>query len=216
MKKYKDRKGINLLTIFLVIDLLAVFAIFKTSGATYTAEAIGQTNLEVAFYAFNTTGLYDENDSTQSTSIDLGDIAPGETRKYKFEVYNTDDKYNVADTNLSYVLKIVTTTNIPLEYELYYNQSTYSTAKEDLIATNKVESEVQRDEWGTYFRSIVVPEKCFTHNKRLYDYYYLVVTMPENKDPKYQDLIESIKVQLTSKQVMSSDIKDRGLVCRSE
>lgn len=217
MKKYKDRKGINLLTIFLVIDLLAVFAIFKTSGAVYRAEAIGQTNLEVAFYAFNTTGLVDENDETQTSNIDLGDIGPGEIRRFKFKVFNTDDKGNVSDTNLSYILKIITTTNIPLEYELYYNQSNYSSTGVDVLKSEGVLDETQKDEWGTWFRTIVLPEKCFSHSKSLYDYYYLIVKMPEKyNDPKYQDLIESIKVQLTSKQVVSSDISDRNLVCRTE
>lgn len=221
MKKYKDRKGINLLTLFLVIDLLAVFAIFKTSGAVYQSEAIGQTDLQVAFYAFNTTGLFDESKNEQifnkeSETLDLGDIGPGDTRVYKFKIFNTDDLGNVADTNLSYDLKIISTTNIPFEYELYYNENVYSKNASDLLQGDKVEDTIQKDEWGTYFRTIAVPEKCFAHSNKLYDYYYLKITMPENYDPGYQDLIESIKLQLTSRQVLSSDMAERGLVCRTQ
>lgn len=221
MKKYKDRKGINLLTIFLVIDLLAVFAILKTSGAVYTAEAIGTTDLQVAFYAFNTSGLENQTDPSnpeqkETKSIELGEFAPGDEKKYHFTVYNTSEDGTPAETSLSYVLKIVTTTNLPLEFRLYYNESGRSESNVDLIETNNAQVAKQKDEWGTYFYSIVLPEKCFGHSKALKDEYNLYITLPEDtsQSPEYQDVIESVKLQLTSKQVFKEDILSRDLICR--
>ncbi len=219
MKKFKDRKGINLLTIFLVIDLLAVFASLNTSGAVYQANASGNIALDVAYYAFR----YDlENEASQNIDIELGDIQPGEEKKYKINIYNTDETDKVADTSLSYILKIVTTTNVKFEYGLYYNQSKDSANAFNLLSDGTRPSDkpevikaIQADNWGTYFNSFIVEEICLAHTTKTHDFFYLTIKMPDEfkTHVEYQDLIESVKVQIESKQVLKSDITNRGLTC---
>lgn len=217
--RYKSRKSMNLLTIFLLLDLFIMAIFFKTSNATYTSEAVSTTEMDVALYAFNFSGISqvtDENDAFDSQNIldiNLGDIAPGETKYYKFRVYNTDKDGNVADTNISYELKIITTTNIRLDYDLYFNQNPLSSNAVSLINSHQLDSQVMTDGYGTYFRVFTVPEKCFNYNGEKYDEYTLKVTFPkEYSTSDYQDLVESVKVQMISKQVLTEDNLDS--ICR--
>lgn len=211
-RKFKNRRQINLLTIFLVLDLFLVAIFLKTSNASYVSEAVSTTELDVALYAFHSSGMTsssgenDTFDEEQSLDIQLGDIGPGETKYYKFRVYNTDENGNISDTNIAYALKIITTTNIKLDYDLYLNQNASSTNAVSLIDSNELSNQLMTDGYGTYFRVFAVPEKCFRYGAEKYDEYTLKVTFPKDfSSSSYQDLVESIKIQMRSKQVLSED-----------
>lgn len=221
MRKFKNRKKLNVISIFLILDLLVIFAIFKISNASYYSEAIGSATMRVALYAFRYDGMHavdnlDSNiNNTESTSIELGKLLPGDVKYYKFRVYNTDMNGAVADTDISYELKISTTTNIDLDYELYINQSPFSSKANNIIQFDDEDDVIETDEYGTYFRTFAIPEKCFKYGSEKYDEYTLKVTFPnEYNNISYQDLIESIKIQLTSKQVLPGDVVNYNNVCR--
>ena len=218
-RKFKNRRTMNFLTIFLILDILIMVVFFRTSGATYVSEAVSTTEMDVALYAFNFSGVdnvaseNEDFDSQQTLDINLGDIGPGDTKYYKFRIYNTDNDGNVADTNISYELKIITTTNIRLDYDLYYNQNAASSNAVSLIDTNQLDNQIMKDSYGTYFRVFTIPEKCFKYDQAKYDEYTLKVTFPEEYSTSdYQDLVESIKIQTTSKQVLAED--NLGTICR--
>lgn len=211
-KKFKKRRQINLLTIFLVFDLFLVATFLKTSQASYVSEAVSTTEMDVALYAFHSSGMTfasDENDVFEdetSLDIQLGNIGPGETKYYKFRVYNTDKDGNVSDTNIAYVLKVITTTNIKLDYDLYLNQNASSTNAVSLIDSNELSNQLMTDSYGTYFRVFTVPELCFLYGEEKFDEYTLKVTFPKDySSSEYQDLVESIKIQMRSKQVLADD-----------
>lgn len=217
--KRRNKKRLNVISVFLVFDMLIIFSIFRISNASYSSEAIGSADMEVALYAFRYGGMQnvdslDSEMNNETIDVNLGDLLPGETKYYKFRIYNTDDQNVKADTDISYDLKIITTTNIDLDYELYLNQSAFSSNANDLLLDNNL-SEVGTDEWGTYFRTFVVPEKCFKYDDVKYDEYTLKVTFPEEyKNIEYQDLIESIKIQLLSRQVFEDDLAYQNNICR--
>lgn len=214
MKKFVDKKKINFLTIFLILDLLTIFTIFKTSNATYTSQAIGTSEMEVALYAFRYEGVsevdgIDGGTVTENVDINLGNISPGETKYYKFDIYNylmdENNTEKLSETSISYDLKIITTTNLPLEYSLYVNQNANSSNATDLFES--ITNNVVTDGFGTYYKVFPVSPKCFKLGEDLkYDKYTLVVEFPEEYSGiSYQDIIESIKIQIESKQVLPGD-----------
>lgn len=228
-RKFLSKKQINFLIVFLVLDLFVLFTIFRPSGAIYTSEAIGTAEMDVALYAFSYSGLkevdkVDGNVVNESLDINLGLIKPGETKYYKFDVYNYnyDEVNNInfsSETSISYKLKIITTTNLPLTYELYMNQTPYSSSSSSLIGGTDPTSnaELITDGYGTFYKVFPVDERCFKLDTEVLkkDEYTLVVKFPDTySDVLYQDIIESIKIQLESKQVLPGDsVLDAG-ICR--
>lgn len=225
-KSFKQKKRINFLSVFLILDIFVLFTMFRTSNATYTSNAIGTSEMEVALYAFSfdkfseVDDVYTGNVLADSVDINLGDIEPGETKYYKFKVYNYLEEGNnkvVGETNISYQLKIITTTNLPLRYRLYLNQSPYSSNSSSLINETDATAttDLIKDGFGTYYKVFPVEEKCFKFDALKYDEYTLVVDFYDQySDILYQDLIESIKVQVASRQVVPGDNADIKGICR--
>lgn len=227
-RKFQVQKRTNFLFVFLVLDLFALLTIFNPSNASYVSEALGTAEMEVALYAFSYNNLseYDKDDNLVSDSVDinLGVIKPGDTKYYKFDVYNyledavSGDIFS-SETSISYALKIITTTNLPLTYKLYLNQTPFSSSSSDLIGGTdpSSNSELITDGFGTFYKVFPIDERCFkldTEELKM-DRYTLVVEFPEEySEVVYQDLIESIKIQLESKQVLPGDsVLDEG-ICR--
>lgn len=227
-RKFQVQKRTNFLFVFLILDLFVLLTIFNPSNASYVSEALGTAEMEVALYAFSYNNLseYDKDDNLVSDSVDinLGVIKPGDTKYYKFDVYNyledavSGDTFS-SETSISYELKIITTTNLPLTYKLYLNQTPFSSSSSDLIGGTNPSSndELITDGFGTFYKVFPIDERCFkldTDELKM-DRYTLVVEFPEEySEIIYQDLIESIKIQLESKQVLPGDsVLDEG-ICR--
>jgi len=210
--RFNNQRKLNFISIFLALDLLIIFGLLKTSNAIYVSDAIGDAPMDVALYAFNYDGLYEVGSGGTETALDinLGDMAPGTTKVFKFKVSNKaigDSGAVKSDTNISYKLKIITTTNIGLEYSLYYNQDPSVSGAVDLFRTGGADNgELIRDSWGTIFKHYTVDKKCLNKDAIEEDEYYLKVVFPITYiDYNYQDLVESIKIQLESRQVLTGD-----------
>jgi hypothetical protein len=199
--------------VFLVLDLLLIFGLLKTSNAVYYSTANGEAPMDVALYAINYDGLYDVSSGSNETALDinLGDIEPGAVKKYKFKITNeviNDAGLTVkSDTNISYKIKIIVTTNIDLKYSLYYNQDPDTTGATNLFRTGGVDNGVYAtDSWGTIFKHYTVDAKCLLKDNFVEDEYILKVEFPADYlDYHYQDLVESIKIQVESRQVLPGD-----------
>ena len=209
------KREVSFISIFLIVDLLLIFGLLRTSSAYYFSNAVGEAPMDVALYAFSYDGLYlynvDTGNNEASIDIDLGDIQPGDTKYYHFTVTNKviDEEGNAvkSDTNIIYRLKVITTTNIRLKYSLYYNESPRGAQSTDLFANGNTDiGEELTDGWGTYFKHYAIPAKCLKKASIVEHDYYLKVQFPDNlKDYNYQDMVESIKIQLESKQVIAGD-----------
>lgn len=213
---------LNVITVFLIFDIVLTVLMFKTSNATYTSTAVSKAEMDVALYAFRHGGMEqveDENTASgESIDINMGDLYPGESKYYKFRVYNTDQNGTRTDTSVAYDLKIITTTNVGYKYELFYNQSPLSTNATSIINSDVANSyTTMTDDYGTYYQVFTVDQKCFGFKNDVFDEYTLKVTFDESSgkflNSSYQDLIESIKIQFETKQVLPADGIDLAL-CR--
>jgi hypothetical protein len=218
--RYNSRRNVSFIFVFLAVDLLLIFGLLKTSSATYVSEAIGEAPMDVALYAFSYDGLYDVTTGSNEAALDinLGSLKPGDVKYYSFKVTNAvanDDDENIkSDTNIIYKLKVITTTNINLKYSLYYEQDPRSTSATDLFMSGGTDIGVYAtDGWGTWFKHYAIPAKCLKKESIVVDDYILKVEFPvDYKDYNYQDMVESIKIQLESKQVITGDADEN--LCR--
>ncbi|MBQ8659274.1 MAG: hypothetical protein IJ475_00340 [Bacilli bacterium] len=190
-RKNRERRQFTYMTIFLALDLLLIFTLFRTSNARFTAEATSSTKLNVALYA-----LSEEN----SFDIPLGNIKPSnDPYLYEFSVSNTDENGNVTETKLEYDLKIIATTNVPLEYKLYKNQSCLSSAGTNILSVH----EPAKDDDGTYFLTMTTATETFSFEKEQTNTYCLLVTFPmKYNTSEYSDLIESVRLSIESEQII--------------
>ena len=173
-----NRITIVLVLIFILLILGRTFSSFQTDGK-------GKANLDIAFYVLDT--------KTQSEDIKMFEIAPdGQDYVYSINVSNFKNN-KTSEVDLEYELTLVTTTNLPVKYEIYLSDST------DNIITSK---EIYQDEDGMYFYKFHTPKKNFTHDVKQTDNYKLVVNFPEQyKSSEYQDLLESATIYIDSKQM---------------
>ena len=189
-KKFFSYMKTNILCLTFLIIILNI----PSTLSKYTSNSSSDVKTDVAFYIVKTDYKTDE--------ILLDDIVPREEPYvYTFEVSNNDGK-NRTETNLSYDLSIRTTTNLPLEYELYLNEDYKDSGASTIFTSDNTE----QDSDSTYFRNFKTDTKYFSY---LYDEkntYQLVVRFPKDYiDYKYQDIYESIEITIKSKQIVKSD-----------
>ena len=177
--------------VFLLVDLLAVLIIINTSNARYESTAVSNTELEIALYAL-------EEDDTYT--ISLNKMVPREDPYvYRFTVTNTDKNGHLTDVRLYYDLKIITTTNMHLDYALYKNQNYLSEGASSIVNLDIVAP----DNDGTFFRTLTTSRVYFGYQAVETNEYTLLVYFPETyKDSTYQDLIESIQINIDSQQAV--------------
>ena len=185
----------SIIIVKLLISLLSLILIVILIGRTlskYETTSTAQANIQAAFYLLN--------DNYQSMNIKLGMLEPrAEEYSYTFSVSNNDNAKRT-ETSLEYDLKIITTTNLPLTYELYKIKEGESTTEKVNAITNE---EISPDEYGTYFRTISTNTETFGHQKNETNIYTLVVHFSEEyRQIQYQDIIESIEIKIDSRQLI--------------
>lgn len=179
---------INLFTLILIAILI------NRTLSRYEVASTAQAEIQAAFYLLA--------DDYKSMTVKLDTLEPrNQEYTYTFSVGNNDTEKRT-ETSLEYDLKIITTTNLPLEYELYM-------VKEGEVATGTniiTNDEIAPDEYGTYFRTLSTPTETFGHRTNETNVYTLVVRFPEQyKQTQYQDIIESIEIKVDSKQLIKEE-----------
>lgn len=194
-KKFFSYMKVNVLSLVLLIIVLNI----PSTLSKFTSSSSSDVKADVAFYVLKT--------DYQTENILLDEIAPrDEPYIYNFSIANNDGN-NRLETNLSYDLSVRTTTNLPLEYELYLNED-YATSGASSIFTS---DETILDSDSTYFRKFTTDTKYFSYLYDEINNYQLVVYFPSNySDYKYQDIYESIEITIKSKQVIDSDTDNTG------
>ena len=189
----KKFKTIVFASLLVVLLLVSVFLI-PTTFSRYVTNTTSNAEAKVAFYLLKT--------DYQTNVILLDEIAPrNNPYTYTFTVSNYNGEQRT-ETNMQYDLVIRTTTNLPLEYELYLN-SVYTDANAENAITD---SEVIQDSDGTYFNKFTTDTKYFSYSYNEVNTYQLVVYFPEiYVDEMYQDIVDSIEITVNSKQIISDD-----------
>lgn len=189
----KKFKTIVFASLLVVLLLISVFLI-PTTLSRYVTNTSSDAEAMVAFYLLKT--------DYQTNVVLLDEIAPrNDPYTYTFTVSNYNGSQRT-ETNMQYDLVIRTTTNLPLEYELYLN-SVYTDANAENAITG---SQVIQDSDGTYFNKFTTDTEYFNHSYNETNTYQLVVYFPETYvDEMYQDIVDSIEITVNSKQIMSDD-----------
>jgi len=189
MKK-KESSLINKIIILIACVMVLIISV-KGVMARFTNSAVSNTEIEIALYVFE--------EDLQTINFNLGKIEPQIAPYiYYFSVANYNESYR-AEVDLEYTIKIITTTNIPLSYELFVNQNYNAPSAKNVISTNIVEP----DENGTYFRELTTEPKTFLYTVNQLDTCQLAIYFPlAYKDGGYQDAIESVEIIIESKQII--------------
>lgn len=177
---------VKLLITLLTLILIGILA-KRITLSRYETEISSTAEIQAAFYLLK--------DDYQSMATKLPAMEPrSEAYKYTFSVSNNDTKKRT-ETSLEYDLQIITTTNLPLKYELYLNGD-YS---KNIILT----SDITRDEYDTFFRTITIEKRTFGYKTNETDVYQLYIYFPEiYTDTKYQDIIEGLTIKVNSRQLI--------------
>ena len=189
-KKFKTIVFASLLVVLLLVSIFLI----PTTFSRYVTNTSSDAEAMVAFYLLKT--------DYQTNVVLLDEIAPrNNPYTYTFTVSNFNGTQRT-ETNMQYDLIIRTTTNLPLEYELYLNSVYTDTNAENAI----VDSQVIQDSDGTYFNKFTTDTKYFSYSYNETNTYQLVVYFPEVYiDEVYQDIVESVEITVNSKQIMSDD-----------
>lgn len=181
---------INKLTILLIIFVCVAIFIPITYSILKT-DTSSNYKLDTAFYILKS-DYYEKN-------IKLDEIYPSDNPfVYNFSISNFDGE-NRLETLMDYDLKIITTTNLPLSYELYLNQNYDDEGANNIIINDYISG----DEDGTYFRYLETNTVRFNFNNDITNNYQLVVKFPKTYESfEYQDILEYVGIVVESKQVL--------------
>ena len=171
-----------------------IFIIVKIISYTvsrYETLSNSNANLDVAYYILN--------EDYHTMNVDLGLLVPrDEPYIYTFSLANNDGT-NRIETNMEYDLRIRTTTNLPLQFELYKNQNYDDSGSENIITNVSTNT----DEYSTYFTVFQTDTSYFGYTQNEQNIYQLVVYFPSiYKSIDYQDVIENIEIIIESRQVV--------------
>lgn len=177
----------------LIIVLLILIKIMPVTLSKYESSGIGQMNSNIAFYLLSADYLTEK--------IKLSDLTPSDSPYvYTFTVGNKKDS-ETSEVDIEYVLSIVTTTNLPLRYELYENSNYLDDDAVNLITSGN--TVVEKDIDGTYFQTFTFnKEELYFSNPTINTYTLLVYFDKINNDSKYQDVVEGVRIIVDSKQII--------------
>jgi hypothetical protein len=193
--KLFDQKTFMSIFRFIIILFIFIFVItgINMTLSRYESSAISSADAKVAFFII-TQGTYQD-------SITLTGLVPSDNPYlYRFKVSNTDGT-NRCQVNMTYTIKFITTTNLPVSYEILRNEEYSATA------TNIITSDTYRqDDSGTYFRYLSnTANYSLGYTSDQTDNYVLVVNFPktyENNPDNYQSLIDNVAIEINAKQVV--------------
>ena len=179
--------------IILAVCIIVLCSIALTNTiARYRSEALASKDIEIAMYVFK--------EDHQTMIFKLDQMVPrDEPYQHTFSVTNSDSNNKIAQTSIDYDITIKTTTNLPLQYVLYKNQTPTSANPTNILPSAGT---VHADTDGTYFKNFKTSTQTMAHSTKKTDVYYLLIYFPETykNQPEYQNMIESMEVIIDSKQ----------------
>ena len=191
---FLEEKKRFLLFVFLLFFLLFfAFYLLRVAYARYELRAKINANIDKALYIF-------EDEKIDFNLEPEGIIPSDEDYVYRFSVsnYNTNKH---SDVDISYQVKVRTTTNLPITIAMYRNE-----LPEDSGAANLFQSSVlQQDEDDAWYRMYQsVDEFEMDYMDDVTDVYTMVISFPSSyaTDVIYANYLESIEVILESKQII--------------
>lgn len=181
---------------FLVFILMICSFYLLSVYSSYHSKAEINTKVEKAVYILEE-GMF-------SFNIDIDGIFPKEEPYiYQFSIANYN-AYQKSNVDLEYSLSFRTTTNLPIEYQLYRNENYDDSNSTNLFSL----SSVIQDEDGSWYNQFDLPTKyTFNYHEQMKDIYYLVVYFPKqySTHSEYADLIDNVEVIVDAKQIIDQE-----------
>lgn len=186
MKKLKKKTKITIALFGLFLFVYITLNIIKQTYASYESNSELNLNISNALYVFKEGKL--------NFNIDLNKLVPSEDAyEYYFTIANYNDSKR-SDVDIEYTIKMLTTTNLPLEYELYYND------------TNIIEDySYMQDEDLSWYKVMNIPSIYqMNYNSSILNTYKLVVYFPIEYAllTGYDGLVDNIEIEINSKQII--------------
>ena len=182
----RRRKKINNKIILIFVLLIILMLIIKGTLARYTSSGKSEANVEVAFYLLKEEKI--------SQTITLSEIEPNsKIHTYNFSVANNNG-IKRTETALKYQITIKTTTNLPLTYELYVDESDENLFEEYVT---------EKDTDGMFFKTITTGERNFGYKENESNLYTLKIVFPEEYNwVEYQGIIDALEIKINSEQII--------------
>lgn len=191
-KKFLLISKINIL----IIVLLLLIKILPVTLSKYQSSGTGNIDSNIAFYLLSADYL--------TQNIKLTDLVPSDSPYvYTFTIANEKDD-TTSEVDIEYVLSIITTTNLPLRYELYKNSDYQSADAVNLITNGNTVIEPDSD--GTIFQTFTFNKEELYYTTPTTNTYTLLVYFDKiNNDAKYQDIVEGLRINIDSKQIIDTN-----------
>ena len=190
-KKFLLISKINILFLFLLI----LIKFLPVTFSKYQSSGIVNVDTSIAFYLLEVGKL--------NKSIKISDLVPrSEPYVYNFTISNQKES-KISDVDIEYVLKIRTTTNLPLQYKLYLNSDYRDSSSVNLINDNN--SVIEKDDDGTYFQEFTFnKEKLYFSTPKVNTYTLLIYFNESDEDAIYQDNIELVELNVDSSKIVDN------------
>ena len=216
-KYLREKKTMRTKIFISIVIILVLYKIIFNSYSLYESEANSTADIDVAFYLLR--------DEYETKTIPIEDMLPGDTQYLKFTISNfyVDESGNdvMSETDMKCDIKIRTTTNLPLQYELYIDQDISSESLQDkLDIEERVTDNVHWDDYNTMFKHLVlaneseelksqgITERLKIPYENEYSRTYIMkITFPEqySENDKYQNIMECIEISVDSHQIITGD-----------
>lgn len=192
--EYIDEKGRFLLFAFaLFLVLFVAYFLFRIAYGRYEMNGRLMANIDKALYLFG-------SDSIQFNLEPEGIVPSDDPYVYRFSVANFTESKD-SDVDISYSIRVRTTTNLPITVEMYRNELYNSPG-----AVNIFDGclDVQDADGAWYHVYNVSDEFEMLYTQRKTDVYSLVIRFPSAyaSDTTYANAVENIEVTLKSKQMV--------------
>ena len=198
-EKFKNMGYVNEKKRFLLFALLLFLLLFLAKyllGMAYSRYEVRtkiNSNIDKALYIFE--------DEKISFNLESEGIIPRSAPYvYRFSVSNYNDTKQ-SDVDISYDVKVRTTTNLPITIQMYRNELYNAVGATNIFNG----AEVTQDADDTWYRLYSASESYeFSYEDEATDVYTMVITFPATyaSNSAYANYLESIEVILESKQII--------------
>lgn len=193
IKFLEEKKRFLLFVFVLLFILFLAFYLLRVAYARYEVRAKINANIDKALYIF-------EDDKLDFNLEPEGIIPSDEPYVYRFSVSNYNTSKH-SDVDISYQVKVRTTTNLPITVSMYRNELPDAAGAVNIFQSSVLE----QDEDDAWYR-LYSPSSEFEMNYEddVTDIYTMVISFPSSyaSDITYANYLESIEVILESKQII--------------
>lgn len=190
---FEEKKRLLLFGLLLICTLFLAFNLLQYAYSRYEIRAKVNANIDKALYIF-------EDNKTIFNIEPTGIIPRNEPYTYRFSVSNYNANKH-SDVDISYQVKVRTTTNLPINISMYCNE-----LPETAGATNLFQgSTTTQDEDGAWYREYTdISSHEMAYDDDTTDIYTVVISFPSlySNNIVYANYLESVEVILESHQII--------------